>query len=279
MPSTKSLKPILVYTLIPGPNPWKVILILRELNIQYEVEYVDFRDVKKRPFIDINPNGRTPAIRDPNNNDLILWESGAIIQYIIEQYDTERILTYDSFPEKHQINQWLHFQVSGQGPYYGQTSWFNVLQDPKIPAASERYNEQLKRVLGVLESWLGGADDRRWLVGDKMTYADLAFVPWNDRIDDVLLCPPEKKFEGFPNVQAWHERMTERPAWKEIMKQRTSLMKKYGLENATGRPAGSGTFQQWAAGASMYGLFPLLRRDWLFMMVGGFAAFYLARKT
>jgi glutathione S-transferase len=63
-----------------------------------------------------------PAIIDPNT-DLTLWESGAIIQYLIEQYDTERKLSYDSLHEKHLLNQWLHFQMSGQGPYYSQLAW------------------------------------------------------------------------------------------------------------------------------------------------------------
>lgn len=43
--------------------------------------------------------------------------------YLIEQYDVEKTLTYDSLLEKNQLNQWLMFQVSGQGPYYGQATW------------------------------------------------------------------------------------------------------------------------------------------------------------
>jgi glutathione S-transferase len=64
----------------------------------------------------------TTAIEDPNTN-LTLWESGAIVQYLIEQYDVEKILTYESLIERHQLNQWLMFQVSGQGPYFGQAGW------------------------------------------------------------------------------------------------------------------------------------------------------------
>ena len=43
--------------------------------------------------------------------------------YIIEQYDTDKKLTYDTLVEKHHLNQWLAFQISGQGPYFGQASW------------------------------------------------------------------------------------------------------------------------------------------------------------
>jgi glutathione S-transferase len=62
------------------------------------------------------------AIEDPNT-ELTLWESGAIIQYLIEQYDTEKKLTYESLAQRHHLNQWLMFQMSGQGPYFGQSTW------------------------------------------------------------------------------------------------------------------------------------------------------------
>ena len=88
----------------------------------YEVKSIKFDDVKKKPLIDVNPNGRVPVIEDPNT-DLTLWESGAIITYLIGQYDTSHVLTYTTHPEKHHLNQWLHFQMSGEGPYYGTAGW------------------------------------------------------------------------------------------------------------------------------------------------------------
>jgi glutathione S-transferase len=51
----------------------------------------------------------------------------------------------------------------------------------------------VKRVLGVLDNHLEG---KQWLVGEKMTYADLAFTTWNDRVDAILACAPEGKFDG-----------------------------------------------------------------------------------
>ena len=63
------------------------------------------------------------AIVDPKNN-LNLWEPGAIIQYIMEHQNPERKFTYDEIKEKSLLNQWLMFQMSGQGPYFGQASWY-----------------------------------------------------------------------------------------------------------------------------------------------------------
>lgn len=75
---------------------------------------MDFADLKKEPFESINPNGRVPAIEDPNTG-LNLWESGAIIEYLLETYDKEHKLSYTKSPEKFEQLEWLHFQMSGQG--------------------------------------------------------------------------------------------------------------------------------------------------------------------
>ncbi|KAF3064486.1 Glutathione S-transferase 1 [Daldinia childiae] len=228
--------------LAPGPNPWKVVFVLQELGVPYELKTIKFADVKKKPLIDVNPNGRVPAIEDPNNG-LTLWESGAIITYLIKQYDIEHKLSYTTFPEVHHLDQWLHFQMSGQGPYWGTAGWFRNNHSEKFPSAIERYANQVTRVLGVLDGWLEG---KQWLVGDKMTYADMAFVPWNERVDAVLGLPASEKFNGFSNVKAWHERMTSRDSWKAIMEVRDKLMDEQGLM-WNGMPKGINNFQEYEA--------------------------------
>lgn len=79
---------------------------------------------------------------------------------------------------------------------------------------------EIKRVLGVLNSSLEG---REWLVGDKMTVADMAFVPYHSILHLFLGCPPEDAFVEFPNVGAWHLRMTSRDSWKRVMELKTTL--------------------------------------------------------
>lgn len=119
--------------------------------------------VKKEPYISVNPNGRTPAIQDPNTG-LTLWESGAILEYLVETYDKNHAISFDSFPEKYLCKQYLHFQVSGQGPYFGQTVWFRKFHPEDLPSAKKRYDEQMVRVVEVLDNILKG---KTYLVGDK----------------------------------------------------------------------------------------------------------------
>ncbi|KAI1090721.1 glutathione S-transferase [Rostrohypoxylon terebratum] len=219
-----------------------VVFIMEQLQIPYEVKSIRFDDVKKKPLIDVNPNGRVPVIEDPNTG-LTLWESGAIITYLIKQYDSNHTISYDTFPEEHLLNQFLHFQMSGQGPYYGVAGWFIHLHPEKVPSAIDWYTKQVRRVLGVLEGLLEG---KQWLVGNKMTYADMAWVPWNDRVDTSLGVPDSNKFDGFPNVKAWHERMTSLPSWKRSMELREKLMDEQGLM-WNGIPKGIKNFQEYEA--------------------------------
>ena len=69
--------------------------------------------VKSEPYLSINPNGGVPAIEDPNTG-LTLWESNAIMEYLVEQYDKENKLGRDSFKERQLLRQWSYFQASGQ---------------------------------------------------------------------------------------------------------------------------------------------------------------------
>jgi glutathione S-transferase len=103
-----------------------VVIFLHELGLPYEMKPLDRQDPDiriKEPLISITPNGRMPAVEDPNTG-IKLWETGAIIEYLLEVYDKEGRLSYSSSPEKYEQSCWKHFQMSGQGPYFGQLHWF-----------------------------------------------------------------------------------------------------------------------------------------------------------
>lgn len=207
------MKPITLWSHHSGPNPWKVAMVMEELEIPYETKFILFEDVKKEPFLSLNPNGRVPVIEDPNTG-ITLWESGAIVEYLIETYDKDNKLTYAESPNKHLLKQWLHFQVSGQGPYYGQAVHFSVYAPEKIPYGVNRYKNEIKRVTSVLEKALEGRD---WLVGDKYTYADLSFLPWQSLTG--FLFPEGDLHAEYPRVKAWLERMQARPAVKKVQEE------------------------------------------------------------
>ena len=98
-----------------------------------------------------------------------------MIQYIIDRYDKERKISVAPNSDEYYTQlQWLYFQASGQGPYYGQAVWFTLYHPEKVPSAVDRYRNEARRVLGVLESVLA---KQEWLVGGRLTVADLSFIP------------------------------------------------------------------------------------------------------
>ncbi|KAH8681453.1 glutathione S-transferase [Xylariales sp. PMI_506] len=210
-----TMKPIILHGDAKAPNPWKVVMILEELELPYEHKFVDFALVKQEPYILLNPNGRLPTIEDPNTG-LTLWESGAIIEYLVETYDKDNKISFTSFPEKFLLKQYLHFQMSGQGPYYGQLGWFKLFHPEKVESALKRYEEQVFRVVSVLDKILEG---KQWLVGNKCTFADIAFIPWEQVIRFIS---PEtlERYKEYPNYSAWFERVTARPAIAKASKLR-----------------------------------------------------------
>ena len=202
-------------------NPLKITMFLEELGLPYEAVTMSFADVKKPDYLAINPNGRMPAIYDPNT-DFTLWESGAIIEYLIERYDTAHKLSFaPGTAESYLAKQWLFFQVSGQAPYYGQASWFKKFHHERIPSAIERYTKEINRVTGVLEGHLAGqtvdeGSDGPWLVGNKLSYADIAFVSWQIIISMVIETD-EYNVDDFPHVKQWLGKMAARKTVKAVL--------------------------------------------------------------
>ena len=79
-------------------------------------------------FLKINPNGRVPAIIDHANNDLTLWESGAILTYLSEKYDTAGLYCGKTIEERAMVQVWLNFQLTGLGPNQGNLFFAKVCQ-------------------------------------------------------------------------------------------------------------------------------------------------------
>ena len=215
-----SLKPITLWGHDSGPNAWKVAMILEELNLPYTHKMIEFPDMKKEPYESINPNGRVPSIQDPNTGTT-LWESGAIIEYLIETYDKQHKISFaPGSKEYYETKQWLFYQVSGQGPYFGQAVWFTLYHPEKLPSAVDRYVNEIRRVSGVLDRVL---QDKEFLVGGKFSYADAAFVTgysimflWADRFNLET---------EFPLLNAWLERIKVRPAIAKILQDREAAIK------------------------------------------------------
>ena len=200
---------------LPTPNGVKVSIMLEEIELPYEVHLVDFnKDDQKTPeFLSLNPNGKIPAIIDPNGpggRPLGLFESGAILQYLAEK--TGQLLPTDP-ARRYQTIQWLHFQMGGIGPIFGQVGYFNKFAGKEIADKRplDRYVAESRRLLGVMESRLAG---RQWIMDDDFTIADISMLGWVRNLIGFYGARELVAFDRFANVSAWLDRGLARPAVK-----------------------------------------------------------------
>jgi GST-like protein len=195
----------------PTPNGWKVSIALEEMGLPYAVHLVDIGagDQRRPEFLALSPNGRMPAITDPDGPDgapVSIFESGAILQYLARKTGrfcgaTERA--------RIAVDQWLMWQMGGLGPMAGQAHHFlhyapNLTPPQDIAYTKDRYRGEVARLYGVLDRQLARAE---FVAGDDYTIADMAAFPWAR-----LWARQEQKIEDFPHMTRWLDTLEARPA-------------------------------------------------------------------
>jgi GST-like protein len=198
---------------LPTPNGVKVSIMLEETGLPYEPHLVDFNkdDQKTAEFLSLNPNGKIPAIIDPNgpgDKPLALFESGAILQYLAEK--TGKLLPADP-ARRWETIQWVYFQMAFVGPMFGQVGFFHKFagKDFEDKRPRDRYVNESKRLLGVMDRRLDG---RQWFMGDEFTIADVATLGWVRNLIGFYGARELVSFDAYRHVAAWLERGLARPA-------------------------------------------------------------------
>lgn len=197
---------------LPTPNGVKVSIMLEETGLAYEPHLIDIgkNETWGPEYLALNPNGKIPAIIDPNGpggKPLALFESGAILIYLAEK--TGKFLPSDP-AKRYETIQWVMFQMAAIGPMFGQLGFFHkfagAAYEDKRPR--DRYAAESKRLLGVLETRLAGRD---WIM-DDYSIADIATLGWVRNLIGFYGAGELVDYASLKNVPAWLERGLARPA-------------------------------------------------------------------
>ena len=187
------------------PNGYKVSIMLEELKLPYNVIAVDLvkKEQKKAKYLKLNPNGRVPTIVDRENENFVVFESGAILIYLAEK--TGQLLPEQ--PEKRSVVlQWLMFQMGGIGPMQGQAHVFYRYAPEKIEYAINRYQKETLRLYQVLDDQL---KNKEYLT-DDFSIADIATWPWVRRHQWAGI-----EIEKLYNLRCWMGNLENRPAFQK----------------------------------------------------------------
>ena len=189
------------------PNGRKISIALEELELPYKVIPINIGrgDQFTPEFLAISPNNRIPAIVDHAPADggppLSVFESGAILLYLADKAGK---LIPRELRGRTEVLEWLMWQMGGIGPMFGQANHFAVYAPEKLPYAIDRYINETKRLIRVLNTRLA---DREFVAG-AYSIADIASFPWVVSARDRLV----KDFAEFPHVVRWLDTIGARPA-------------------------------------------------------------------
>jgi len=188
------------------PNGHKASIMLEECALDYSVHALALGELEQKQdwYLQINPNGRIPAIVDHDNKDLAVFESGAILIYLAEK--TGRLIPKDTPENSKQRSlaiQWLMFQMGGLGPMMGQANVFFRYAKENIPYAINRYQNETRRLLEVLDTQLSDAE---YLAGNY-SIADIANFAWARTADWSGV-----ESRDLENLARWLDSIQARPA-------------------------------------------------------------------
>ena len=195
---------IKLYCMGESGNAYKAALTLELSGLEWEPVFVDFFNGETRTadFREINEMGEVPVMID---GDLTLTQSGVIQDYVSSKSGK---LGGQSANERREILRWMFWDNHKMSSQAGVLRFMmNFVPEDKRPAEVIAWlSGRLKSALTVLDTALAG---RSWLVGDRITLADIACCGY-------LFYPEPFTFDrkDYPNIDAWLDRVAAQPGWK-----------------------------------------------------------------
>ena len=194
-------------------NVYKISIALEEMALPYELRMVDISKGEQHDPANVAgaPTGKVPVIRDNAPADggapLVVFESGAILQYLAEK--SGRFLPAEPRARMETL-QWLYWQIGNLGPISGQAWHFHAFAERLAPNFDNSYSRS--RYFGMMSALWRVLDTRlaaNEYIAGEYSIADIACFPWIGYFD-----PPEGMI-AFPNIERWRAAIAERPAIRD----------------------------------------------------------------
>ena len=191
----------------PRTRSARIYWLLEELGLPYDLTIVPFTPLVPpvRPFAQQSPFGKFPAIQD---GEVTMFESGAILEYILEQYGQGRLAPAQGTTQRASFLQWVHFAEATAFPPLASIAWHTFRKDTQdIPTAMDDYRSWATAALSVLERALA---EGQYLLGGEFSGADIMMGYTLKCAKWFGLLGPE-----YPNLAAYVARLEARPAFQK----------------------------------------------------------------
>ncbi len=194
----------------PRSRSVRVYWLLEELGVPYEIKVpLSSPTAPKDPeYLKLNPLGKVPTISD---GDMVMFESGAIVEYLIEKYGNGRFAPPAGTPARAKYLQWVHFGEATMAPPIADVVVHTMFKPEaeRLPAVVEDGKRRVDLTLAVLDKELA---TKPYLLGNEFSGADI-MVGYAVFLNNLLGMLSDKR----PNVVAYHARLQERPGLKKAL--------------------------------------------------------------
>jgi len=179
----------------------KISLMLEAVELPHTVKHIDSYDSNNvdADFLKASPNKTLPAIFD-TDNDVALFESGAILFYLAEK---SKKLIPQNLAAKADVVKWLMFEVSNICPTMIELHYY-YLNDTGETADTifQRYKDMLVHYCSILNDQL----ETNEFLGGEFSIADIAIYPWTVTFEDMA----EINLSDYPKLNNWVKLIDER---------------------------------------------------------------------
>ena len=187
-------------------NVQKVLCLCEDLKIPFERTDagMQFGVNKTQSFLQLNPNGLVPVIKD---NELVLWESHAILRYLSKKHDVTDTFYPKSVHQSAKIDQWLDWYNTTAWPVMRPLFWGLIRTKPEERNLTEleKTRIQMSSILNILDDQLKSST---WVAGDHFTIADLPLALIAFRWFNL---PIER--EEYQHLSRWFKQIELRPGY------------------------------------------------------------------
>lgn len=196
---------------VPGTRSVRPIWLAFELGLSVEIETIDFSSSYRNSeeWRRISPAGKIPALTD---GDLNVFESGAMIDYILARYGEGRLAPGPVDPKYAAYRQWSWFAEATLIRPLGLYRVLRARSEP-VEALIDEAESKFRDSLAAVEAQLLGQD---YLLGDEFTAADI-MMGYSLALAERLLTDDE------PNIRGYLGRLRVRPAYKKIVELRQAV--------------------------------------------------------
>ena len=185
----------------------RILWLFEELGLPYALESFKRNDKTRLapPELEqIHPLGKSPIVKD---GDLLLIESGAIVESIIRRHGKGRLAPPIDTPAYEEYNRWLHYAEGSAMLPLMLKLYVSRLKEAGAPL-HPRINDETNRHIGYVNRSLEGRD---YLLGSELSGADVQM----SFVGEIVAASPEAA--QFPNVVAWVKRFQARPAYQKAL--------------------------------------------------------------